>query len=201
LRQKYNSKNNNLNKTIMEILFKLVSSAEAYADEYGFHAHFFESAGGFTTAFLITLAVAAVCCIIYYFGLCMSNKTIQAATLPVWIVFLLLSAGISFVATDMIVIGSEVEEDSEATSSNFYADLDSYYIDLASDAPKTEAEAMNEAKNDIIQALDQGDDVALMLGLNSAILAVVFFYILSIILKGFTTTGVAIPHLKPHSRK
>ena len=168
----------------MEILFKLVSSAEAYADDYGFHIHFFEETGGFTTALIIAFAVAAVCAVIYYFGLCMSHKTINAATLPVW-----------------IVIGSEPEEDSEITANNFYADLESYYIDLSEGAPKTEAEEMNRVKNEIIENLNQGDDVALMLGLNTAIWSIIFFYILSVALKGFTTTGVAIPHLPPHSRK
>lgn len=185
----------------MEILFKLVSSAEAYADDYGFHVHFFEEAGGFTTALIIALAVAAICAVIYYFGLCMSHKTINAATLPVWIVFLLLTAGISFVVSDQVVIGNEPDDDSEITASNFYADLESYYIDLSDGAPKTEAEEMNKVKNEIIENLNQGDDVNLMLGLNTAIWAVLFFYILSVALKGFTTTGVAIPHLPPHSRK
>lgn len=185
----------------MEILFKLVSSAEAYADDYGFHSHFFEESGGFTTALIIAIAVAAVCAVIYYFGLSMSHKTINAATLPVWIVFLLLSAGISFVASEQIVIGSETEEDSDLTASNFYADLESYCIDLCDGAPKTEAEEINRAKNEIIENLNQGDDVALMLGLNTAIWSLIFFYLLSIVFKGFSVNGGAIPHLWPHGRK
>lgn len=185
----------------MDILFKLVSSAAAYADDYSYHAHFFEEAGGFTTALIIAIVAAAVCAVIYYFGFCMSHKTINAATLPVWIVFLLISAGVSFVAADQVVIGSELEEDSEVAANNFYADLESHYLDISIGAPTTEAEEMNAVKNDIIERLNQGDDVAFVLGLNTAIWALVFFYLLSIILKGFTTTGVAIPHLKPHSRK
>lgn len=185
----------------MEILFKLVSSLEAYADDYGFHAHFFEEAGGFSTAFIIAIAVAAVCAIIYYFGLCMSEKTIATATLPVWIVFLVLAGGVSFFASDIVVIGSEADEESEITANNFYADLESNYIDLADGAPKTEAEEMNRAKNDIIENLNQGDDVAFMLGLNTAFWSVLFFYILSVVLKGFTVNGLAIPHLWPHGRK
>lgn len=185
----------------MEILFKLVSSMEEYADAYGYHAHFFEEAGGFTTALLIALGVAAVCAAIYYFGFCMSHKTVNAATLPVWIVFLVLAGGISFLGSDVVVIGSEPEEDSEITANNFYADLESYYLEISDGAPKTEAEEMNKAKNEIIEMLNQGDDVGLMLGLNTALWSLIFFYVFSVVLKGFTSTGVAIPHLAPHSRK
>lgn len=190
----------------MEILFKLVSSMEEYADDYGYHAHFFEEAGGFTTALLIALGVAAVCAAIYYFGFCMSHKTVNAATLPVWIVFLVLAGGISFLGSDVVVVGSSSDGDSESVFDGFYADLDSYYLELVNPdggqaPPKMQQEEMNREKNNIINHLDQGDDVGLMLCLNTALWSLIFFYIFSVILKGFTTTGVAIPHLAPHSRK
>ena len=60
---------------------------------------------------------------------------------------------------------------------------------------------MNNAKNEIIEQLNQGDDVAMNLGLNTAIWSGVFFYILSILIKGFSVNGQAIPHLWPHGRK
>ena len=185
----------------MEILFKFVSSAGVYADEYGYHAHFFEESGGFAIALAIAGGAALICALVFYFGLCTSLKTIRSASLPVWIVFLILSAGVSFVAADQVLIGSEPEDDSEVVSSNFYADMEDYYLEMADEAPTSEQEKMNKAKNEIIEQLNQGDDVAMMLGLNTAIWSGVFFYILSILLKGFSVNGVAIPHLWPHGRK
>lgn len=195
-----NTITNNQKQKTMEILFKLVSSAEAYADSYGYHVHFFEESGGFTTAFIIAIVVAAVCAAIFYFGLCMSHKTIKMASLPVWCLFLVLSLGATYIVTDQVVIGTD-SEDAEASASNFYGDMEDYYLEIQQGAPQTEQEAMNQEKNDIIENLNQGEDVGLMLGLNTIIWNLVFFLFISIIIKGFTTNGGHVPCLWPHGRK
>lgn len=188
----------------MKSIFFLVGGMEQYADEYGYHENFFETSGGFTTALIIAAAFAVICAIIYYLGLCNSRKTSSCANLPVWLIALLLSGALTFVTTNTILIGSDDEEGSETSltyAHSFYRNLEDYYIEISVDAPETEQEAMMECKNNIVEQLNQGEDVALMFNLNSTIYALLIFYILSIILKGFTSQGMAIPHLWPHGRK
>ncbi|MBP5547868.1 MAG: hypothetical protein J6X58_03115 [Bacteroidales bacterium] len=185
----------------MKSIFFLVGGMEQYADDYGFHENFFETSGGFTTALIIAAAFAVICAIIYYFGLCMSRKTIKCATLPVWITILVLSGALTFVTTNTILIGSDDEEGSETSltyAHSFYRNLEDYYIEISEEAPETEQEAMMECKNQIVEQLNQGEDVALMFNLNAAIYALIFFYIVSLIIKGISVNGRAIPHLWPH---
>lgn len=188
----------------MAKLFFLVSTATAYADDYGYHDHFFMGSG-FTNALIIAIIFAVLATVIFYFGLCMSHKTISAATLPVWLVALVAAGVLSFVVTDLILIGSNPEEGADEESigykHSFYNDMEDYYIELQEGAPATEKKAMLQAKNDIMLNLDQGDDVALRFGLNTAIISIMLFYLFSILFKGFTVNGGAIPHLWPHGRK
>ena len=176
---------------------------EAYADDYGYHVNFFEESGGFLTAFIIAIVVAALCAAIFYFGLCMSHKTIRMASLPVWCVFLLISVGVTFVAANQIVIGSESEDESEVVDSNFYGNLENHYTEMANEpgVPQTEQEAMRNVKNAIIENLNQGEDVGVMLCLNTLVWNIFFFYIISVCIKGFSTGGAHVPHLWPHGRK
>lgn len=190
----------------MKSIFFLVSSMPQYGDEYGYHAHFFEGSG-FMTAFIIAMVVAVVCAAIYYFGLCMKVKTISAATLPVWLVGLALSALIPFFLADQILIGHNIGDDNEADETaityahSFYRDLEYYYIDISEDAPVSEQEQMMSVKDEIVENLNQGDDVALMFSLNTLIWSVIAYYLFSLLMKGFSINGLAIPHLWPHGRK
>lgn len=184
----------------METMFFLVSQAEQYLDAYGYHEHFFLTSGGFATALGIAAGVALLMALIFYFGLCMSHKTIGAAILPTWGVFLLAAGAVSFVVTNSVLIGSN-DPDAANYESSFYYDMEEYYLEIQEGVPATEKDAMNKAKNEIIEYLNQGDDVANKFNLNTAIWSMFFFYVFSIVIKGFSVNGVAIPHLKPHGLK
>ena len=187
----------------MKSLFFLVSGMEQYADNYGYHEHFFETHGAFLSALIIALIVAVGFAAIYYFGLCMSHKTIKCATIPVWLVGLILTGLVSFLIAGFVLIGQDNPDGTSKLTYNysFYRDLDDYYIELSENAPDAEKIAMNGEKNDIIFALEEGNDVTLMFGLNTALWSVLAFYIFSLLMKGFSTNGMAIPHLWPHGRK
>ena len=187
----------------MKSLFFLVSGMEQYADNYDYHLHFFETQGAFMSALIIAVVVALIFAAIYYFGLCMSHKTISCATIPVWAVAFVLSGAISFLIAGQVLIGHDNPEGTSKITydHSFYKDLDDYYIELAEDAPDAEKAAMNAEKNDIITALEEGEDVALMFNLNTGLWSLLAFYVFSLLLKGFSTNGMAIPHLWPHGRK
>lgn len=187
----------------MKSLFFLVGGMEQYADNYGYHEHFFETHGAFLSAFIIAAVVAVIFAAIYYFGLCMSHKTISCATMPVWAVALILSGVVSFLIAGQILIGHDNPDGTSKITydHSFYKDLDDYYIELAEEAPDAEKETMNGEKNDIIAALEDGEDVALMFNLNTGLWSLLAFYLISLLMKGFSTNGMAIPHLWPHGRK
>lgn len=187
----------------MKSIFFLVSGMEQYADAYDYHMNFFETHGAFSTAFIIAAIVALLLAAIYYFGFCMSRKTIGMANVPVWIVCLLLTGVLTFTTTSLVLIGSDSEDGDETALTyqhSFYRNMEDYYIEISEDAPATEQEQMMNEKNDIVDRLNMGEDVALMFNINSTIYAIIFFYIFSLLMKGFTTNGLAIPHLWPHGR-
>lgn len=188
----------------MKSFFFLVGGMDQYADDYGYHEHFFETIGGFGTALIIAAVFAVVCAAIYYFTLCMSKNTIKCATLPIWIIALVVSGALTFATTSLVLIGNDNEEGDEAAltyAHSFYRDLEDYYIEISEEAPEPEQAMMMKAKNQIIEQLNQSEDVALRFNLNATIYALLFFYIASIIMKGFSVNGIAIPLLWPNGRK
>ena len=202
----------------MKSIFFLVSGMSQYKDSFGYHANFFETNGAFTIAFVAALIIAFVCAAIFYFGFCMSGKTFKAATLPTWIITLIVACACTFLFTSQVLIGhdsssfsddeEEVEDDvagidegnANSIFHNFYLDMENYYNIKSQEDDITEEEIneLMDEKETIKEALNQGEDVALMFNLNATLFALIFFYIISIIMKGFTVNGVCIPHKWPH---
>lgn len=202
----------------MKNVFFLVSGMSQYKDSFGYHANFFETNGAFAIALIAALIMAVVCAAIFYYGFCMSSKTFKVATLPTWIVTLIVAGACTFLFTSQALIGhdggslsddedmeevdaSEVDEGNASSKiHNFYVDMENYFNIKSQEEDITEEEIneLMEEKENIKEALNQGEDVALMFNLNATIYALIFFYIISIIMKGFTVNGVCIPHKWPH---
>lgn len=200
----------------MKYFFFLVSGLEKYKDAYGYHDHFFQTSGGFLWAIGAAFVVALVCAIVFYFGLCNSRKTFKAATMPVWVVTLIITGVVTFLFTSQVLIGhgsgaigDDEEEEVDAAANNgasqgklhnFYVDMEQYYNQSAlnEDITSDELDDRLQVKEEIIENLNQGEDVAMLFNLNATLYALLFFYIISLILKGFTKHGIMLPHKWPH---
>ena len=73
----------------MDIFYFLVTSLEAYKDQYGFHSAYFADGSGFMAGLLLSLGIGVVLALCFYFGLC-NGKSAKPATRANWWVTLLL---------------------------------------------------------------------------------------------------------------
>lgn len=177
----------------MEYLFYLVSSLEEYNDAYGFHAQYFSEESGFFTAFLIALLTAIIVIGIFYFFIC--NVFNSLSKFYVWLIALLLTGGITLYLTSSIVVGGENEN---GEYSGFYQSIDQFASEKREEfALNTEEkDKINEEQQNLIDNLKgEGDEyeVVEMLYLSTCLWSLFFFIITSILVKGTTKYGIAIP--------
>lgn len=77
----------------MKIFFPFVTACKSYKDGLDVYRTYFESAGGFTYAFLIAIACALAGAILFY--LVIGRKSLRLSTKPMWIVTMLISGALS----------------------------------------------------------------------------------------------------------
>lgn len=178
----------------MDYLYFLVSSLAEYNDGYQFHFNYFTDKGGFSTAFFIALITAAVFCTLFYFVIC--NFFNRLSRIYIWILALLMSIATTYALTSTIVIGGSNEE----------GDYSGFYESIEEDAGikreefaqmPEEKDKLNQYEEELIKALDGESadtyEVSERLYLSNCIYSVIFFIIFSILVKGTTKYGIAIP--------
>ena len=168
-------------ETFYDLVYFFVTSSEKYGDDYDYHKHFFEG-GAFGTGLGIAAGIALLLVVIYYYVIARKH---HSSLFLEWCCLILVSGVLTFFATDSVLIGSD-DESSATYDTSFYYDLENNYTEMTQDensVPATEMQEMNNAKNDIIEDLNQGEDVALAFNLSSAIWSMLFFYLFSLIAK------------------
>ena len=183
----------------MEIFYFLVTGSKAWTNN--FHENFFNEQGGFMLGFLGALFIGTILAGIFYFGLCNSKKSAQYANINIWLVAMLLSAIVSYFFADLVVIGDSktTDKDSLFRKYSFYQANEVYYIieSRKPGASPTYEKDLFAKKDDIKGKLDKGKDVRFDFDITTAVLAILFFFIVSIIVKRFTINGKGIPFIKP----
>jgi len=178
----------------MEFFYFLVTGSKSWEPIY--HENFFNG-GGFTHGVVIALILGILFSVIFYFGFCNSNEESKMANIGVWAVALVISAALTFFYADMIIIGKSGITDNESVmrTHSFYKANEEYYISRVGQPNVSQQEILQLAdqKMTIKSNLDKGDDVRFVFNLTSAILAGLFFFLTSIIVKRFTTNGRHIP--------
>lgn len=164
-----------------------------------YHDNFFNTEGGFTIGLIAALIIGVLIAIAFYFGCCNSNKTAKQANIGVWTIALLLSGIVAFFYSDWQIIGDKGTHKSMFVSGySFYEVNEKYYIQETSTNPSQSTQiSLNNTKNQIHDNLDKGHDVRLDFDLNTAILAAIFYFLTSILVKRFTINGKNIPFMRP----
>lgn len=178
----------------MEKVYFLVSSLEHYVnDAYSFHSTYFVNEGAFASAFLIAIIIALIAAVVFYFGIC--NFANKLSKHFVWLIALLISAGLSIVVTNVKIVGGE----DNGSYSGFYQSIDEVREIAAEEYAQNpeELKKVNEAATYLLDEALVGEDnqyeVLDMLYLSNCIYTILFFLIFSILFKGFTKYGIAIP--------
>lgn len=183
----------------MDFFYFLVTGSEAW--ELHYHKNFFITQGGFLWGVIGALIVGVIVACAFYFGCCNSSKTSKSANVGVWAISLCLCAVVSYFYADMVVIGDTKTTDINSVFRvhSFYKANDDYYIAKSQDRTMTPTmlSELNQKKIEIKSNLDKGGDVRFEFDITTAILAVIFFFLASIIVKRFTINGKTIPFERP----
>lgn len=162
-----------------------------YNDPKRFLHHYFITNDAFITCFLIALGAAIVGAALFYGWI--GNQSVRLSKVSTWLVILLAVGLVSLGLTHLSVIGSAESQ------TGFFEDLISYRTELLNkeEIPDEQFTQFETEVTQVREAMDKGCDVVYMLDLGNAILAIVFFFIISLCVKRFTTYAVAVPLDKP----
>lgn len=107
----------------------------------------------------------------------------------------------SYFYADFVVIGDSNTTDNTSVfrAHSFYKANDDYFIQQTSvpGVSQTFIDDLTQKRNEIKYNLDKGGDVRFEFDITTAILAAIFFFITSIIVKRFTINGKTIPFERP----
>lgn len=188
----------------MDKLFFFVTSSEFWKNNFDFCDNFFNIHNGFLTGLAIALGLALLLALLFYFG-CANNKHEgQLATIPVWVGFLAGTFILTTVCANYILIGksSTTPQDSMFYSHSIYKATTDYVIKKTSNNPnEDQVKKIVAQQTQFNKTLDQNGGVRWSFSLGCGVYSILFFYIISLLVKGFTYGGVAIPHLWPFKNK
>lgn len=180
---------------MIEFFYNFVSSLEEYNDAYGYHTQYFLEEGGFLTAFLIALLSAVIITFLFYFLIC--NLCNSLSKFYIWIIGLFIAIGGNLLLTKAYVVGGENNDTGEY--SGFYSSIEQHTSNLNEEFSKNneERKKINDAAETILLNLrEEGDEeyaVVDMLYLNNTLWCLTLYILISILIKGTTKYGIAIP--------
>ena len=185
----------------MEQFFFFVTGSDAWKATKNFHVNFFCDHNAFLYGILIALVVAAMLAIGFYFG-CANNKHDNSlANLSTWVGFGVATALVVFLIADFGIIGKSKTKDYQSVfyKYSFYKANKDFVVEQTRDNPNEQlVSKLNSDKQKIDKELNNGKGVRYGFSLGCAVYSLIFFYLFSILMKGFTYQGIAIPHKWPY---
>jgi len=185
--------------------FFTVTGDKAYKAETWFHTNFFETNGAFffglLWAFIIGVALAAI-----FYLVCCNNKESNAlAKIHVWAIFLILAGALTFFVADWGIIGQRgAKVGSSFYEHSFYKANEKLFTELTNPSKHAEiaknptvVQQLASTKQNIKQDLDHGKDVRNIFNITCVVWSIIFFYLASITIKGYTRFGIPVPHKWP----
>lgn len=171
----------------MEKLYALVTQSTTWAnvDNHQTLYNYFVTEGAFTTCFLIVLGAALLGIAIFYGWIGM--RSVRLSNLTTWISTLLGVCAVTFCATQFMIIGSA------AKLSGYFGSLNKFAVSLRNSTPESELEKLNGDLDRVRDAMSSFCDTVGMLHVTNLVLAIVLFFLISIVVKGFTIQSKAVP--------
>lgn len=176
----------------MDFFYFLVTSDNSW--EPLFHPNYFNAAG-FTYGVIGALVIGVVLALVFYFGCCNNRNSVKYATKGVWAVFLLIAGVAAYFYADIALIGDP--NTTTPGTFSFSEANNEYLIAQTKGAPVEKVTQLTQIHNKIKSDLQKGGDVRFPFALTTAILAILFYFIMSMVVKRFTYAGKAIPLMNP----
>jgi len=173
----------------MNIIYFAVRQAEIYNEKLGVFKTYFEANDGFRSAFLLALGIAAVCAIIYYI---IARIKFSWPSLTTWLVTLVACGAISFFATG-IQTGIHAKDGRlpQTLQTVWSKKSQSLTEQQKQDSKAKKTKIENEFSKD--KSYFSSSPVNRLCWTNVCI-SIVFFYLFSIIINGFSIAGANTPH-------
>lgn len=174
------------------------------------HKFFFEQGDGFLYGLLLAIISALVFALIYYFVL---GRSVKTAKMGNWWICGVLALVVTFCVSDFILIGQQPTKkeyakakglDSKPTYKySFYRSMDKAVKPgkgtlIKSDMLQDEKEQLVKEKDKIATNLNKGKDVRYPYSINTTIWCAIFFFLFSMVLKGFSEAAKTKPIKWPY---
>ena len=174
----------------MEKLYFLIAQCETWVknDPNGYLYNYFIQEGAFLHAFLIALAVAALAAAIFYGWI--GNAVAKLSNLPTWLCTTLLGAVVTFLATKMLVVGSNLAQ------TGIFQSIIEHKEELLKAIPPEDEVGRNNLISQtgkLVNTINDGCDVTNYLYLGNVVLVVLLFFIISLLVKKWTKFAVYVP--------
>lgn len=176
----------------MDFFYFLVTDDNSW--EPLFHPNYFNSVG-FLYGVLGAFAIGAVLALIFYFGCCNNKDSVKYSTKSIWAIFLLIAGVVGYFYADVALIGDP--DTTKPGTFSFSEANNQYYIEQAKGAPVEKVSQLNQIHTKIKSDLKKGGDIRFPFAITTSVLTILFYFIVSLVVKRFTYTGKAIPMLKP----
>lgn len=172
----------------MDFLYFLVKKSSTYGvneDPMSFLKNYFETEGAFNTSFYYALIVALVGILLFYgiFGM----KIFKLATKAVyWITFGIVGL-ITAILTQLMVVGSK------SGITGFFASVNNNFSSIVLNLEGEQLNLAMAQRQGIEEKMDGFCDAVLWLDITNAAVAIVLFFLFSLVVKNFTIHAKRIP--------
>lgn len=172
---------------------------------FDLHNYFFVEQGGFTYGLLIALAAALIAALVYYFVL---GKNVTTAKMGNWWICGIVALVATFCISDFVLIGKDSGKGSTRNKTekitykySFYHGMDkavSPKEGLKGYSTTNKKEDLRKTQKEITKKLNKGGDVRYPYSLNTTIWCAIFYFALSMLLKGFSEAAKTKPLKWPY---
>lgn len=188
----------------MDKLYFLVSWGKQNKAAQALHDYFFNDQGAFTYGILIALGIALIAAIVYYFVL---GRNVTTAKMQNWWICGIVALAATFCISDFVIIGSNKVGAKKETITYKYSfnkalneaptskEFNSKHREFKTSVRKAD---LRQAKDKIQKELKKGGDVRYPYSLNTTIWCAIFYFALSMLLKGFSEAAKTKPLKWPY---
>lgn len=187
----------------MEKLF-FITNLDAWKHFPKFHENFFVANNACLYGLLVALGTALLLSLCFYFGCANNKRENSLATIPVWTGFLVATAIVVFLIANFCIIGKSNTRDAGSMfyKYSFYKANTEYVIREKRNNPNEQlVTKLDNDKQIIDRELNEGKGVRYPFSIGCAMYAMLFFYVISVLVKSSSYQGQTIPHLWPIKNK
>lgn len=174
----------------MDKIYFFVTNCSTWQDQdpNQYLSNYFIDGSGFLNSFLIALIVAVIFAAVFYGWIGMAVE--RLSNLGVWLGGLVLDGIVAFIATKLLVIGSQ------SAQNGIFSSIAEHQSQLSSQIPVADQAGHQQLTNttqQLIDTLSNNGDVVISLLIGTAVISIILYFLISICVKGLTTHATHVP--------